>query len=43
MKLFSICLLAAVFLTFFSGCASDDRGYSSGQLQAQRAVFEPPR
>jgi hypothetical protein len=44
MKLLSICLLAAAFLTFLTGCASDDsRGYSPGQLQAQHSTFDPPR
>jgi hypothetical protein len=43
MKLLSICLLAAAFLTFLSGCAqqTDSSGYSPGQLRAQRSSFDP--
>jgi hypothetical protein len=43
MKLLSICLLAAAFLTFLSGCASDyySGGYSPGQIRAQHSTFVP--
>jgi hypothetical protein len=43
MKLLSICLLAAAFLTFLSGCAqvTDSQGYTSGQRRAQSADFDP--
>ena len=43
MKLLSICLLAAAFLTFLSGCAqvTDSQGYSPGQRRAQGADFDP--
>jgi hypothetical protein len=42
MKLLSICLLGAAFLTFLSGCASEGNAhYSSGQLRAQNAVYDP--
>jgi len=43
MKLLSIYLFAAAFLTLLSGCASDEdsRGYSPGQLRAQHSTFDP--
>jgi hypothetical protein len=43
MKLLSICLLAAAFLTLFSGCAqqTDAEGYTSGQRRAQYSEFDP--
>ena len=45
MKLLLTCLLAAAFLTFLSGCASesDSSGYSSGQIRAQNSAYEPHR
>jgi hypothetical protein len=45
MKLLSTCLFAAAFLTFLSGCASDNdsRGYSPGQIRAQNSAYEPHR
>jgi hypothetical protein len=43
MKLFSICVLTAVALSCFSGCASDDsdRGYGAYQQRAQHASYDP--
>jgi len=44
MKLLSICLFAAAFLTFLSGCANrevDESGYSPGQRRAQYSNFDP--
>ena len=46
MKLLSTCLLAAAFLTFLSGCVTqqtDSNGYSPGQVRAQHSVYEPGR
>jgi hypothetical protein len=44
MKLLSICLLAAAFVTFLSGCASESNAhYSSGQVRAQHSAYEPRR
>ena len=44
MKLLSICLLAAAFLTFLSGCAqqTDSAGYSPGQRRAQTPITIHP-
>jgi hypothetical protein len=46
MKLLSICLLAAAFLTFLSGCVTqytDSQGYTSGQRRAQHSDYQPGR
>jgi hypothetical protein len=46
MKLLLICLLAAAFLTFLSGCVTqqvDSNGYSPGQERAQNSTYQPGR
>jgi hypothetical protein len=46
MKLLSICLLAAAFLTFLSGCVTeytDSQGYTSRKKPPRNAVYEPQR
>jgi hypothetical protein len=43
MKPLSICLLAAAFLTFLSGCVSqpvNSEGYTSGQMRAQNSAYD---
>ncbi|MGZ4982927.1 MAG: hypothetical protein ACXWHF_08045 [Chthoniobacterales bacterium] len=41
MKLFLICLIAGVLVTFLSGCAGDSGYYTQSQLDAQHAGYDP--
>ena len=41
MKPYSICLMAASLLVFFSGCAAEDAGYSPSQIAAQHSEYDP--
>jgi hypothetical protein len=46
MKLLLTCLLAAAFLTFLTGCVTqqvDSNGYSPGQERAQHSEFQQSR